>query len=221
MNTKDIENINNELAKREAANYVWLDGGELTKDDIMLRTNKELKQLLDDHINKQNNVASNNVKKIVDEMFAKYGKGDDNMIVISAAYCPERSTVDIDDPLGEINFCWYDYNKLYLPICRDWDCRGYWARKEKTETEIAKWDEKWNEYDKDVERLIDEIYKINDVCTAEEYWKDDNDSLNECWYGVIGIMKDYRVVAFVIRDDGMLCDEDDYQSFNNSIICQL
>ena len=35
------------------------------------------------------------------------------------------------------------------------------------------------------------------------------------------IMKDYKAVSFVIRDDGMLCDEDDIESFYNSIIIDL
>ena len=57
--------------------------------------------------------------------------------------------------------------------------------------------------------------KIKD---AYDYWENDNGALNEYWYGVIGIMKDYKVVAFVIRDDGMLCDEKAYISSNNKII---
>ena len=56
------------------------------------------------------------------------------------------------------------------------------------------------------------------VPSAYSYWEDDNDALNECWYGVIGIMKDYRAVAFVIRDDGMICDEEGYNTFHNSVI---
>lgn len=57
--------------------------------------------------------------------------------------------------------------------------------------------------------------KIKD---AHDYWKDNSDALNEYWYGVIGIMKDYQVVAFVIRDDGMLCDKNGYDTSNNTIV---
>ena len=46
MNEVDIENIKKELAKRKAANYEWLEGGEFSKDYIMLSTTKELKKLL-------------------------------------------------------------------------------------------------------------------------------------------------------------------------------
>ena len=38
MNDIDIANIKKELAKRKAANYEWKDGGEMTKDDVILRT---------------------------------------------------------------------------------------------------------------------------------------------------------------------------------------
>ena len=46
MNKIDLENIKKELAKRKAANYEWKDGGEMTKDDVMLRTTKELNELI-------------------------------------------------------------------------------------------------------------------------------------------------------------------------------
>ena len=50
------------------------------------------------------------------------------------------------------------------------------------------------------------------------HWEDNNASLNEYWHGVIGIMKDYRVVAFVIRNDGMLADKRGYENSENQII---
>ena len=221
MNKADIENINKELKKRSASNYKWNDKGDLTKDDVMLRTTKELQQLLEDFKNNETKTATDKVKKIVDEMFAKYGTENDNMIVFSAAYVPERTTYEVDKPLADINFNWEKYNKLYLPICRNWECAGYWDRQDRDKKELAEWDKKWKEYYKDVESLKKEIYKIKDVLPAEDLWEDDNEELNELWYGVVGIMKDYKVVSFVIRDDGMLGDEDSYQSFCNTIECEL
>ena len=221
MNKADIENINKELKKRSASNYKWNEKGDLTKDEVMLRTTKELEQLLEDFKNNEAKTAADKVKKIVDEMFAKYGEKRDNMIVFSAANVPERTTYECDEPLADINFNWKDYNKLYLPICRNWKYVSYWDRKDEDKKELEEWDKKWEEYYKDIERLKKEIYKIKDVHPASDLWDDDNDALNECWYGVVGIMKDYKVVSFVIRDDGMLCDEDSYQSCYNSIECEL
>lgn len=217
MNKADIENINKELKKRSASNYKWNEKGDLTKDEVMLRTTKELQQLIDDFKNNETKTAADKVKKIVDELFAKYGEEGDNMIVFSAAYVPERTTYECEEPLADINFNWREYNKLYLPICRNWECAGYWDRKDRDAKELAEWDKKWEEYYKDIDRLKEEIYKIKEIVPAEELWEDDNDALNELWYGVVGIMKDYKVVSFVIREDGMLCDEDSYQSFHNSI----
>ena len=51
MNDIDIKNIKKELAKRKAANYEWKDGGEMTKDDVILRTSNELKAFLNDYEN--------------------------------------------------------------------------------------------------------------------------------------------------------------------------
>ena len=36
MAAKSYSNIKKELAKREADNYEWVDGGEMTKDAVML-----------------------------------------------------------------------------------------------------------------------------------------------------------------------------------------
>ena len=46
VNEIDIKNIKKELTKRKAANYKWKEGGNLSKDYIMLSTTKELKELL-------------------------------------------------------------------------------------------------------------------------------------------------------------------------------
>ena len=56
------------------------------------------------------------------------------------------------------------------------------------------------------------------IKNAYDYQEDNNASLNEYWRGVIGIMKDYRVVAFVIRNDGILADERGYENSENQII---
>ena len=126
MNNIDIDNIKKELAKRKADNYEWKDGGEMTKDDIMLRTTKELNALLKDYENDKNNKISENIHKLVDEIFEKYSDEDDNMIPLSCAYRPEYqiygdegmeiyesiSFTDIDDG--------YNHNPFIKPIGRNW-----------------------------------------------------------------------------------------------------
>ena len=85
MNSTDITNIKKELAKRKAANYEWKDGGEMTKDDVMLRTTKELNELLTNDENTKKNKISENIHKLVDDIFKKYAEDEDNMIPLSCA----------------------------------------------------------------------------------------------------------------------------------------
>ena len=47
------------------------DGGEMTKDDVILRTTKELKAFINDYENTKNQI-SEKVHKLVDEIFEKY-----------------------------------------------------------------------------------------------------------------------------------------------------
>jgi hypothetical protein len=191
MNNIDITNIKKELAKRKAANYEWKDGGKMTKDDIMLRTTKELNELLKDYENTKKNKISENIHKLVDEIFEKYAEKDDNMIPLSCAYRPEYrlygdtgievySSVMLSDVDG------YNDNPYIKPIARNW----------------FEEDERWENYNNDLTKLLDEISKTK-VPYAEEHWEDNGESLNEYWYGVIAITRDYKIVGFEMRYDGL------------------
>ena len=192
MNNIDIENIKKELAKRKAANYEWKDGGEMTKDDVMLHTTNELNELLKNYENAKKNKIYENIRKLVDDIFEKYSDKDDNMIPLSCAYRPEYriygdmgievydsiSFSDIDDG--------YNDNPYVKPIARNW----------------FEEDERWENYTNDLDKLLNEISKTK-IPYAEEHWKDDGESLNEYWYGVIAITRDYKIVGFEMRDDGL------------------
>lgn len=215
MNKTDIANIKKELAKRKAANYKWSEGGDMSKDDVMLRTTKELETLIKNFSNNKKKIAEQEVKKLVDKIFVEFSDDpEDNMIVLGACnyYDDSRCVNTCDDPLDLINFDGFahKYNKIAYPIGRDWD--------------IPNWDNT-NAKDKDkYENLVKQsnkiVAKFGDLglSNIEKFWNDDNDALNECWYGVHAITKDYKIVTFVIRDDGMLCDEDGFETFHNSII---
>ena len=140
------------------------------------------------------------LKNIVDKMFNKYGEEGDNMIVVWDANIFERDIWEGKNPLSDIYWKGFGnkYNKLYYHIC---------ANDEKTP----------DEYYVDLEKLKSILHNLK-IKDAYDYWKDNTDALNEYWYGVIGIMKDYQVVAFVIRDDGMLCDKNGYDTSNNTIV---
>ena len=223
INKVDIENIEKELKARKTASYSIKSGGTLSKEELKGKSESELKQLISDFKSSKETIAIREIKELVDNLFKKYGEEGDNMIAISCAYVPERKTyADEEGPLSAIDFNGFGhrYNKLYYPICSDWECANYWGRKDRIKEELEEWDKKWEEYWQDINELQGKLDDI-DIPTAEEYWGNDNDALNECWFGVIGIMKDYRIVAFVIRNDGMLSDEDDYESFYNKVVRKL
>lgn len=220
MNKTDIKNIKKEIKKREASDYQWINGGELTREQIESKSLNELNELVNSFTEGTFNNAAIKAKEIIDRLFAKYGEDDDNMIALYAANCPERSTYGCGQGLDIVDFNDDKYNKLYKPICRKWEGLNYWSRSKMSDKEIQEWDAKWAEYDNDMKPLYNLLNDLK-IPTAEYYWREDNEALNECWYGVIGIMKDYRVVSFVIRDDGMLCDEEGYETFYNSVLQQL
>jgi hypothetical protein len=192
MNNIDIANIKKELAKRKAANYEWKDGGEMTKDDVMLRTTKELNELLKEYENDKKNRISDKVHELVDEIFEKYSDADDNMIPLSCAYRPEyRLYGDEGMEIYEsISFTdvdgGYNDNPHVKPIARNWFGE----------------DKRWEKYAEDLGKLVNEIVKTK-VPFAEDFWKDDGERLNEYWYGVIAITHDYKIVGFEIRNDGL------------------
>ena len=196
MNSTDIANIKKELAKRKAANYEWEDCGEMTKDDIILRTTKELNALLTDYENIEKNKISENIHKLVDEIFEKYAEKDDNMIPLSCAHRPEYRIygdigIDIYDSITFNDKDGYNDNPYIKPIARNWYGE----------------DERWENYTKDLAKLVYETSKAK-VPYAKDHWKDDGESLNKYWYGVIAITRDYKIVGFEMRYDGLPNDSE-------------
>lgn len=198
MNNIDAENIRRIIEWRKNKPF-FKEGGIFTSEELDDVSTEELENWLKGSEKDQ----KPKFKKMVDEFFEKYGKDGDNIILLTCAYVPDRETYDAGLPWKYINYDGFnhDYNKLYYPVKVDEDnkeCMKEW-------------------------KAILEMSKSVGITDAEKYWTDveDNEALNELWYGVIGIMKDYKAVSFVIRDDGMLCDEDDIDSYYNSVIVDL
>jgi len=224
MNKIDVENIKKEIAKRKAANYKWKSGGELSRNEITSKTDSELNALLEKFKNKGKAAAIAEIKKLVDEAFAKYSTDpEDNMIVLGACFYSDdsRDVYEVDSPLDDINFDGFnhDYNKLAYPIGRDYDL-SYWEYKAGKQHQ-GKDDSKYEKLNKTITQKIVSLFSDLGLDSIEKYWADNDDALNELWYGVHGITKDYQIVAFVIRNDGMLCDEASFETFYNSILYKL
>lgn len=221
MNKIDIENIKRELAKREATNYEWVKGGDLTKDDIMLRTTKELNKLIDNFNNYKKNNAEAEIKKIVDEIFTEFGNEEDNMIILGGGNYSNDSRhfndCTIEEIFEYINFNDEErWNPYAHPVGRRLNISYYYG---------YHWHEGNKEDDKKFKKLIKKTEKILDnlpnlpIKSIKNYWKNDNDSLNEYWYGCHAITRDYKIYAFVIRSDGLFLNaQDGFESFWNHVL---
>ena len=221
MNKVDIENIKKELNKRKAAEYKFENGGDLSQSEILNITTEDLNKMIEDFLDDEKTKAGQEIKKIVDEIFKKYADTTDNMVVLGACnyYDEDRHVSFVKEPLKEIDFDGFghDYNKLAYPIGRNYDLS--WYDYDNDKYVYGADDDKYEELMKDVQKIVALIPNLG-LTDMENYWDDNNDAINECWYGVHAITKDYKIVTFVIRDDGMLCDENDkcFNSFHNKTL---
>lgn len=199
MNTFDISNIRSIIQFRESKPN-FIQGGDLSVEELGKMHTDTLKEMLKEYENR----IIPSIKAEVDLIFNKFAKPEDNVIILDMTnyYDDGRYLSECDDDFTSIDFSGFEnrYNKLYYPI------------------NVENMDNE--EYYQQFTELRDNLYAIG-IPTAIENWEDDNDALNEYWYGVIAITKDYKVVDFVIRDDGMLCDENSMESFHNHILRQL
>lgn len=216
MNKIDLENIKKELEKRKAANYKFQKGGELTKYTIESYTDKKLQELIDDYNKNNTSRLENEIKELVDSIFSRWSdESDDNMLVLGSVYCPEKRIIE-DDSINFTN------NNLYKPVGRFWEGKDYWSRDKMSQEELEKIDNTvWNPFYEDIGKLKSKVYNLLELEDTSDYFEDDIDSLNEYWYGVLGIMKDYKVVSFIIRNDGLLNGEKSINEYPNQIVYHI
>lgn len=225
MNKIDIKNMKSILKWRELERKVKIgpkteDGGEINLETFAAMTDEKIKEKIKEFEKAENRKSSEKFRSLIDAFFEKWGDEGDNMIVLSGAYVPERGTCEMDDPVNDINWYYTKYNKLYHAVGSQQPSNSYFAVCDLPESIRAERNKLWDQFWTDMRPIWEEARKLK-IPTAEKYWSKDNDALNECWCGVIGVMKDYRVVSFVIRDDGLVCDEEGYETFHNSILMKL
>lgn len=216
MNKIDLENIKKELEKRKAANYKFQKGGELTKYNIESYTDKKLQELIDDYNKNNTSKLENEIKELVDSIFSRWSdKSDDNILVLGSVYCPEKRIIEND-------YIDFTNNNLYKPVGRFWEGKDYRSRVKMSQEELERIDNTvWNPFYKDIDKLKSKVYNLLELDDTSDYFEDDIDSLNEYWYGVLGIMKDYSVVSFIIRDDGLLNEEKSIDEYPNQIVYHI
>lgn len=213
MNSIDLKNIKEVIKYRELVEKGPKFNDEdstMTLEQLNNTSIKELKKMVSDF---ENNVTKNNTeefKKIVDEIFEKWGTERDNMIVLSVANVFDNYATELSDPLGNIEFDAV-YNRASVhPVGCEFDGLSYWQRSEASDEELAMWDKKIDAFSKDIKRLLKAADKLR-IKTAEKYWDTEGNlsSLNKLWHGVIAVKKNYDIVSFVIPNDGIMIDGSD------------
>ena len=128
------------------------------------------------------------------------------MIPLSCAYRPEyrlygNTGIEVYTSITLSDKDGYNSNVHVKPIARNW----------------YEDDERWDNYTKDLAKLVDITIDAK-VPYAEEYWKDYGERLNEYWDGVIAITRDYDIVGFERRYDGI---PQDSENLNNPCIMTI
>lgn len=191
MNTIDRDNIKKILEKRK---LVLEDGGELEKDWLDNSSTSDLEELLKDYEDSKKRDLSLEIRTKVDQVFNEFSDDpEDNMIILWAVYKDEDGYIcEIDWPLESINFDGFGhaYNKFAYPVGREL---------EEKEMKIIEVD-----YVDPIKELVKKLPGFIDI---ENFFEEDRSSINIYWCGVYAITKDYKLVSFIIRDDGMMGNE--------------
>lgn len=220
MNEFDIKNIKKELEKRRINSYDWWsDEGTISMYEVEKMSVEELKKLLNEFNNNKKKNAETEIKKLVDEIFAEFGDEEDNMIILGGGnyYNEDRcfNELTIDDILRNINFNDTRYNPHAHPVGHDLDVSRYGYRGHEGNKED---DKKFNKLVNKSKKLADKLSNLP-IKSIDEYWSDNNEALNEMWCGCHAITKDYKIYAFVIRDDGLFLNaRDGFESFWNHVL---
>lgn len=201
MNNIDEKNIEKIINIRKT---VFDEGGEFTVDILNSMPINELEQMLFEHKNKKHVSICQEIKKNVDKLFEDYGDEESNMIALESCVqdCDGGRDLFVDDnPLTEINFAkGYRYNKWVNPI-------GY-ELFDKPYTECSDQEKNTRNEFKKMSREIIRLIHEDGVEPIDDFF-DHNDSVNQFWHGCYGITRDYKLVSFVIRCDGLLLNNEE------------
>lgn len=203
MNEIDIKNMRVIIELRESFNTRWKEGGTLEPKEIWGLSNETIERNIELYKMLRKQDSSAKIKELVDKIFEICNEPDEdgnpgefNTIVLTAAnkYEDCRYASPADEPFDIIDWDHFGnrYNPLYFPANEEIECHP-----------------KANDL---YIQLKQEIAKLG-IPDAEDFWRD-SDAVNECWYGCIGIMNDYKIVSFVIRDDNMLASEHELETPN-------
>ena len=195
MNNIDKKNIERIINIRKT---VFDEGGHFSIDEFNNMSTSDLEQILIDYYNKNHILICQEIKEKVDKLFEEHGDEDSNTILLAACIqdCGGRDLYVVDNPLSEIKFArGIRYNKWVYPV-------GY----ELFDDIYSKCSNQDKKSRDEISNISNEIVKLiykDEIQPIDDFF-DDNDSVNQVWYGCYGITKDYKLISFVIRDDGLM-----------------
>lgn len=201
MNSNDVKNMELVIELQDEFNRRWKAGGDITAKEIWSLSADTIKRNIEQYKLLAKQEKATKIRSLVDQIFAICNEPDEdgevgefNTVVLTAAnrYDDCRYASPADEPFDIIDWDHFGarYNSLYFPANEEMECHP-----------------KANDL---YIQLKHEVASLG-IPDAEDYWRE-SDAVNEVWYGCIGIMKDYKIVAFIVRNDGML-------SNTNSIDC--
>lgn len=188
MNDIDYANIKKELRARTSK---FILGGTIDEADIKKMSIEDLRFALAEHDKDVSEERVEKIRNIVDELFETYGKEDNNMIILE---CVKKEFYSFmhNVPLTKINFINAEQNTQCFPIGMDWAI--------------------------DEQILNEKFFVLSGEISAElmflgeaDAWNifKHNDYLNDSnFYGVTAITRDYHYVSFVMREDGILLNDE-------------
>lgn len=200
MNEYDVKNAKKILALRKALNFTFNTKGMYTRDEIDAMSDDELINKIKTFEKNKAHSQIEAIKKKVDLIFHKWATDKENMILIGVVGRSDYHLYNYEDyheMLYSTNWCWEKYNDSCFPV--------------------------WHETSEDGEDLPDDFYHehfslLEMLEKTKLTWKADGDvfdasedGINEYWNGYVAITRDYKIVAFIMRDDGMLSDQGYYE----------
>lgn len=191
MNEYDVSNALKILALREALNFDFDKRGVYSRDELDAMSTDQINQRIKDYEKNSHEFAMNYVRKKVNEIFDKFGQEGDNMIILSACgrYDYSLYGMDGDEMIDSTNWKWEKYNQLCHPVISDTD-----------------------EFYDALEDLQDTLTKAKIKWFYRDFYDDGEDGINEFWNGYVAITKDFNIVSFIMRNDGMLQREDKFRT---------
>lgn len=194
MNEIDVKNIK-EIIKQREKKAKFMSGGEIDVSLLNEQSTDELKRMLKEFESSTKDLFENQLRKQVDRIFNQYAMKDDNMIVFDCTRWSDwERELSSDCDITDIEFDECESELIKPIISHNQDSR-YW---------------------KDLEILTDLLAKLK--CPYAYKFFKYYDSVNEEWYGCLAITRNYKVIPFVIRDDGYFTDDKYFSEMMDEVL---